>query len=217
MGSRCRWRRTASRTIVADADGSGGAGEHDRGEHGPGAWDEQHAECQAQAEAAAALAGVELGDACERLLQEFFERGKMSPTPITVRATMPIHRIASCGRCSSESSADPARVTTLKLSTRPAITRNGRSVSDTERLVSIAVAVPPAPPLSASGLRATGLSAGEEDHRQHRQDAGRDAGDQAAEETDDCEGEHDRYSDPECIEPRKVRSRHRPVITRRER
>ena len=64
---------------------------------------------------------------------------------------MPIHRNASCGRCSSESSADPASVTTLKLSTRPAITRYGRSVSDTERLVSIAVAVPPAPPAAASG------------------------------------------------------------------
>ena len=42
--------------------------------------------------------------------------------------------IASCGRCSSESSAVPANVNTLKLTTRPAITRYGRKVSDRVRV-----------------------------------------------------------------------------------
>ncbi len=49
--------------------------------------------------------------------------GKISPTPITVNVASAVHRIASWGRCSAESSAEPARVTTLKLPTSPAITR----------------------------------------------------------------------------------------------
>ena len=64
---------------------------------------------------------------------------------MAVSATSPAHRIASCGRCSSDSSAVPSRVTRLKLSTSPAITRYGRSVSSRERLGLTAVATPPEP------------------------------------------------------------------------
>jgi len=69
--------------------------------------------------------------------------GKISPIPMTVSATMPIHRNASCGRCSSDSNADPASVTTLKLTTRPAITRYGRSDSAPRRFGLTLVATPP--------------------------------------------------------------------------
>ena len=60
--------------------------------------------------------------------------GKINPTPIATSATNANHRMASCGRCSSDSNADPAKVTVLKLTTRPAITRYGRSDSAREGL-----------------------------------------------------------------------------------
>ena len=76
-------------------------------------------------------------------------RGKIRPRPMAVSAISPAHRIASCGRCSSDSSEVPRRVTRLKLSTRPPITRYGRSLSDNAGLALTAVAVPP--PDSATG------------------------------------------------------------------
>ena len=39
------------------------------------------------------------------------------------RATSATQRMVSCGRCSADSNAEPTRVTTLKLSTKPPITR----------------------------------------------------------------------------------------------
>src|ERR1700689_2678903 len=60
--------------------------------------------------------------------------GKINPTPIATRATNPNHRMACCGRCSSDSNADPATGAALKLTTRPAITRYGRSDSAREGL-----------------------------------------------------------------------------------
>ena len=122
--------------------------------------------------------------------------GTIRPIPIRVRATMPAHRIASCGRCSSVRSADPARVTMLKLRTSPAITRYGRSVSVIGGLSLTAVAVLAPSDAAAGGRRAAGLRAGKEDHRQNRQDARRDAGDQATEEADQRKSEHVRYSLP---------------------
>ena len=69
--------------------------------------------------------------------------GKIRPMPMATSATSATHRIASCGRRSSDSRAEPTSVTTLKLSTKPAMTRYGRSASDSERLVLTAVATPP--------------------------------------------------------------------------
>ena len=83
-----------------------------------------------------------------------------------VSVTSAAHRIASWGRCRADNSAEPASVTTLKLQTRPAITRYGRA---------------PVPDR-------------EEHHREHRQDARRDAGDQAAQKPDQRDGLHDCYS-----------------------
>ena len=54
---------------------------------------------------------------------------------MTVRAMSPAHLIASCGRCRSDSSEVPTRVTRLKLSTSPPITRYGRSRSESAGLV----------------------------------------------------------------------------------
>ena len=71
------------------------------------------------------------------------KRGKIRPSPIATNATSATQRIASCGRCSNDSSAEPTRVTRLKLSTSPAITRYGR---DTSRLASTAT-VPSAVPV----------------------------------------------------------------------
>ena len=70
-------------------------------------------------------------------------RGKIKPRPMTVSAMSPAHLIASCGRCRSDSSDVPMRVTRLKLSTRPPITRYGRSLSDSAGLALTATAVPP--------------------------------------------------------------------------
>ncbi|CFE34777.1 Uncharacterised protein [Mycobacterium tuberculosis] len=50
-------------------------------------------------------------------------RGKMRPAPIATKATSAAQRMASCGRCSTDSNAEPSRVTMPKLSTRPPITR----------------------------------------------------------------------------------------------
>ena len=61
-----------------------------------------------------------------------------------VSATRAAQRIASCGRCSADSSAEPTRVTTPKLQTRPAITRYGRA------------AEPPSRPLSTPEKNTTG-------------------------------------------------------------
>src|SRR6202453_4130407 len=60
--------------------------------------------------------------------------GKINPTPIATRATNPNPRMASCGRWRRDTHADPATVTALKLTTRPAITRYGRSDSARESL-----------------------------------------------------------------------------------
>jgi hypothetical protein len=46
-------------------------------------------------------------------------RGEISPSPISVSAVRPVPRIASYGRCSSDRSADPARVNTPKLPPDP--------------------------------------------------------------------------------------------------
>ena len=54
---------------------------------------------------------------------------------MATKAASATQRITSCGRCNSDSSAEPTSVTTLKLSTSPAITRYGR---DTSRLTSTA-------------------------------------------------------------------------------
>ena len=61
--------------------------------------------------------------------------GKISPRPITVNVANAAHRIASWGRCSADNSAEPARVTTLKLQTRPAITRYDRAPEVLTRLL----------------------------------------------------------------------------------
>src|ERR1700741_5491484 len=53
--------------------------------------------------------------------------GKINPRPMRVNVTRAAQRIASCGRCSAESRAEPTRVTRLKLQTRPAVTRYGRA------------------------------------------------------------------------------------------
>ena len=55
--------------------------------------------------------------------------GKIRPRPISVSTTSAAQRIASWGRCSADRTAEPARVTTLKLHTRPAITRYGRAAA----------------------------------------------------------------------------------------
>ena len=70
-------------------------------------------------------------------------RGKINPTPMAVSAMRPAHLIASCGRCSSDSKDVPIRVTRLKLSTRPPITRYGRSLSESVGAVLRATALPP--------------------------------------------------------------------------
>ena len=82
--------------------------------------------------------------------------GKIKPRPIATSATNAIQRIASCGRCSSDSSADPTRVTRLKLSTRPPITRYGREAS---RFDFTATATPP--PSGAASASASALCAPE--------------------------------------------------------
>ena len=53
--------------------------------------------------------------------------------------------MASCGRCSNDSKADPTSVTRLKLSTKPPITRYGRETSRfdvTATALSVALCVP---------------------------------------------------------------------------
>src|ERR1700727_2612723 len=55
--------------------------------------------------------------------------GKITPRPIATNATRATQRMASCGRCSKDSNAEPTSVTRLKLSTRPPITRYGRKTS----------------------------------------------------------------------------------------
>jgi hypothetical protein len=81
--------------------------------------------------------------------------------------------MASCGRCSSDSNTDPARVTALKLATRPAITRYGRILMERDGFA--------------------GADATDQDHRQHRQDARRYTGDESAEEADSEQCEHVGY------------------------
>jgi len=49
--------------------------------------------------------------------------GTKSATPMRASTMMTAQRSTSCGRPSSESSADPIRVTRLKLVTSPRITR----------------------------------------------------------------------------------------------
>ena len=70
---------------------------------------------------------------------------------MAVSAISPAHRIASCGRCSSDSNAVPTRVTRLKLSTSPAITRYGRRVSLRVRVGLTAVMTPPAAACASAG------------------------------------------------------------------
>ena len=79
--------------------------------------------------------------------------GKIRPIPIATNATRATQRMASCGRPTSESNAEPARVTTEKLNTSPLITRYGRSVSLSDGLVATAI-VPPPPASEVVSARA---------------------------------------------------------------
>src|SRR3984893_8960264 len=57
------------------------------------------------------------------------KRGKIKPRPMPTTAASATQRMASCGRCSNDSKAEPISVTRLKLSTRPTITRKCRETS----------------------------------------------------------------------------------------
>src|SRR5580693_10023586 len=86
--------------------------------------------------------------------------GKIKPRPIRVSVTRAAHRIASWGRCSADSRAEPAKVTTLKLQTRPAITRYGRAAGLLARVLSeLPSGEPPTPEKNTTG--STGRMHGE--------------------------------------------------------
>ena len=106
-----------------EPDGAGGTRDDDGGQNRPGARHVQHAKGQPEPETACPEPNCFCGSRENGFSRSASNCGKINPSPIATSATSATQRIASCGRCSSDSSAEPSRVTTLKLSTRPAITR----------------------------------------------------------------------------------------------
>ena len=171
----------------------GGPGHDYRGQHRAGARNVQHTQCQTETETIGLLHDPLLRNTGERLFQHLFDtREDQAETDRDQRDQCRPSEWRPVEGAASDSSAEPSRVTRLKLNTNPAITRYGR---DTSRLISTATA----PSAVGSGASGGAGGAGEEDHRQHRQDARRDAGDQASDETDQCERHHDHYSPPEQV------------------
>ena len=170
------------------SDRTGCAREDDGDQHRPCTRHIQHAQCQAQSETTAARAELLLRQPGERLFQQGLETGEDQPE-------------ANCDHCDQrqppdgilrqvqrDSNADAAKVTVLKLSTRPAITRYGR---DDWARDGLAGATATAPAAAGTAASARALWAPEkQDHREHRQDARRDARDEAADEADGDEGQH---------------------------
>ena len=108
---------------MRQTDLRGGPCHDDRREHRAGARNVQHAQRQAETETVGALHDALLRNTRERLFQQLFEAREDQARPIATSATSATQRMASCGRCSKDSSAEPSRVTKLKLNTNPAITR----------------------------------------------------------------------------------------------
>jgi hypothetical protein len=69
--------------------------------------------------------------------------GNIRAIPITASRTMPIQRMKSCGRPRSESSVEPRRVTSVKETTSPRVTRSGY-LRERERSSPVAALVAPA-------------------------------------------------------------------------
>ena len=111
-----------------------------------------------------------------------WNRGMIRPSPMSTRTAMPAQRRKSCGRCSRSSSSEPISVKTLKLTMSPAMTRYGR-----QRDTGLA-----RHPASASSVPRTLHATGEKDHRQHGQDARRDAGDESTGDADERKREEHR-------------------------
>ncbi|MDT5364366.1 MAG: hypothetical protein QOC69_6128 [Mycobacterium sp.] len=200
-GEHQQWQRSPDRERHGQddgvgADGAGSASQHDGGEDRPGARHEQHAKGEAQPEPAAAFTGVELGDAGERLFQDLFElrddqtdsdQGQGDDACPTDRVLRQVQQGQQCGSGQGDDAETQDQAGNHTVRARRV--RDRRPFHDRGR--------------GAATLRgdcrlrlAAGLCAGEEDDGQNGQDARRDAGDQAAEEADECKGQHDWYSEP---------------------
>ena len=125
------------------------------------------------------------------------KRGKIRPRPMAVSATSPAHRIASCGRCSSDSS-DGADEGDQAEAEHQAADHPVRPQPIRQRRLGLDRGCGSAARLG-DRLRAGALCAGEEDHRQHRQNAWRDARYQTAQKADQYKCEHVSYSEPQHI------------------
>jgi len=149
----------------------GGSDHRDGGEHGPGAGDEDRTEAQAQDESPPR--GRRLGrvQAEEGALEDLRDGRHQQADAEQAEEHQPGVAEQVLGSPRALSTVVPRRVMTLKLITRPITTA-------TERHRREAGAVP--------------VGSRDQNHGQHRQDAGRDAGYESRDEADENEADHNR-------------------------